>query len=57
MNASSSESRRLVIKIGSATNDEGLDVAALGLWVDKIAELIGEGVEVVVVSSVQSLKA
>ena len=48
------KARRLVIKIGSAllTNDgKGLDVAALGLWVDQIAELIGEGVEVVVVSS------
>ncbi|MBU2952361.1 glutamate 5-kinase [Marinobacter sp. F3R08] len=46
--------RRLVIKIGSAllTNDgRGLDEAALGLWVDQIAELIDEGVEVVVVSS------
>tara|TARA_Y100001001_G_scaffold157165_1_gene174905 strand:+ start:329 stop:1453 length:1125 start_codon:yes stop_codon:yes gene_type:complete len=48
------KARRLVIKIGSAllTNDgKGLDVAALGLLVDQIAELIGEGVEVVVVSS------
>ncbi len=48
------QARRLVIKIGSAllTNDgRGLDVAALGLWVDQIAELIEEGVEVVVVSS------
>ena len=37
------KARRLVIKIGSAllTNDgKGLDVAALGLWVDQIAELI-----------------
>ncbi|GGC82751.1 glutamate 5-kinase [Marinobacter halophilus] len=48
------KARRLVIKIGSAllTNDgKGLDVAALGLWVDQIAELIADGVEVVVVSS------
>ncbi|KPQ27160.1 MAG: glutamate 5-kinase [Marinobacter excellens HL-55] len=48
------KARRLVIKIGSAllTNDgKGLDVAALGLWVDQIAELISDGVEVVVVSS------
>ena len=48
------QARRLVVKIGSAllTNDgKGLDVAALGLWVDQIAELIAEGVEVVVVSS------
>ncbi|WP_166259074.1 glutamate 5-kinase [Marinobacter salicampi] len=46
--------RRLVVKIGSAllTNDgKGLDVAALGGWVDQIAELIRSGVEVVVVSS------
>lgn len=46
--------KRLVIKIGSAllTNDgKGLDVASLGLWVDQIAGLIGEGVEVVIVSS------
>ena len=42
------QARRLVVKIGSAllTNDgKGLDVAALGLWVDQIAELIAEGVE------------
>ncbi|WBU42042.1 MULTISPECIES: glutamate 5-kinase [Marinobacter] len=48
------KARRLVIKIGSAllTDDgKGLDVAALGLWVDQIAELIAEDVEVVVVSS------
>ncbi|GGY79495.1 glutamate 5-kinase [Marinobacter zhanjiangensis] len=46
--------RRLVIKIGSAllTNDgRGLDVPALARWVDQIADLIREGVEVVVVSS------
>ncbi|WP_328188526.1 glutamate 5-kinase [Marinobacter sp. OP 3.4] len=46
--------RRLVIKIGSAllTNDgRGLDVLALAQWVDQVAELIREGVEVVVVSS------
>ncbi len=48
------QARRLVVKIGSAllTNDgKGLDVAALGLWVDQIAELIESGVEVVIVSS------
>jgi glutamate 5-kinase len=48
------QARRLVVKIGSAllTNDgKGLDAAALGLWVDQIAELVAEGVEVVVVSS------
>jgi len=48
------QARRLVIKIGSAllTNDgRGLDVAALGLWVDQIAELVSDGVEVVIVSS------
>lgn len=46
--------RRLVVKIGSAllTNDgKGLDVEALGNWVDQIAGLIADGVEVVVVSS------
>ncbi|WP_404368349.1 glutamate 5-kinase [Marinobacter sp.] len=49
-----SRARRLVVKIGSAllTNDgRGLDVAALGGWVDQIAALIASGVEVVVVSS------
>lgn len=48
------QARRLVIKIGSAllTNDgKGLDVPALGGWVDQIAALIRSGVEVVVVSS------
>ena len=48
------QARRLVVKIGSAllTNDgRGLDVTALGLWVDQIVELVGAGVEVVVVSS------
>ena len=46
--------RRLVIKIGSAllTNDgRGLDVPALARWVDQVADLIREGVEIVVVSS------
>lgn len=46
--------RRLVVKIGSAllTNDgKGLDDDALGGWVDQIAGLIRDGVEVVVVSS------
>ncbi|SDX36636.1 glutamate 5-kinase [Marinobacter mobilis] len=49
-----SRARRLVVKIGSAllTNDgRGLDVAGLGHWVDQIAALIADGVEVVVVSS------
>jgi glutamate 5-kinase len=48
------QARRLVVKIGSAllTNDgRGLDVAALGRWVDQIVDLINDGVEVVVVSS------
>src|SRR5690554_6376301 len=48
------KARRLVIKIGSAllTNDgKGLALAALGLWVDQIAELVGEGAVVVLVSS------
>lgn len=49
-----SQARRLVVKIGSAllTNDgQGLDVEALGLWVDQMAALVREGVELVVVSS------
>lgn len=48
------QARRLVVKIGSAllTNDgRGLDVAALGFWVDEMAELVQQGVELVVVSS------
>ncbi|MBK1888122.1 glutamate 5-kinase [Marinobacter sp. DY40_1A1] len=48
------QARRLVVKIGSAllTNDgRGLDVEALGLWVDQMAALVREGVELVVVSS------
>lgn len=48
------QARRLVIKIGSAllTDDgRGLDVAAVGRWVDQIADLIESGVEVVIVSS------
>ncbi|RBP29187.1 glutamate 5-kinase [Marinobacter pelagius] len=48
------QARRLVIKIGSAllTNDgKGLDEVALELWVDQIAGLIADGVEVVIVSS------
>jgi len=48
------QARRLVIKIGSAllTNDgKGLDVAAVGRWVDQIADLIDSGIEVVIVSS------
>src|SRR5690554_3751282 len=49
-----SQAHRLVIKIGSAllTNDgKGLDAAVVGQWVDQIAALIKDGVEVVVVSS------
>ncbi|WP_018405135.1 glutamate 5-kinase [Marinobacter gelidimuriae] len=48
------QARRLVVKIGSAllTNDgEGLDVPALGRWVDQMAALMQAGVELVVVSS------
>nr|WP_206022776.1 glutamate 5-kinase [Halomonas bachuensis] len=46
--------RRVVVKIGSAllTNDgRGLDEAAIGGWVDQIAALHRQGVEVVLVSS------
>ncbi|MCH4564481.1 glutamate 5-kinase [Halomonas sp. EGI 63088] len=49
-----SGARRVVVKIGSAllTNDgRGLDEAAIGGWVDQIAELHRRGVEVVLVSS------
>ncbi|WLQ14047.1 glutamate 5-kinase [Hahella aquimaris] len=48
------ETRRWVIKIGSAllTNDgRGLALDAMGLWVDQLAALRKDGVEVVVVSS------
>jgi len=48
------QARRLVVKIGSAllTNDgQGLDETSLGLWVDQMAALVAEGVELVVVSS------
>lgn len=47
-------SRRWVVKIGSAllTNDgEGLDLAAIGHWVDQLAQLRQDGVEIVLVSS------
>ena len=47
-------SRRLVVKIGSAllTNDgKGLDVPALAGWVDQLAAMIDDGVELLVVSS------
>lgn len=46
--------RRLVVKIGSAllTNDgRGLDVEALAGWVDQLAALIRDNIEVVLVSS------
>ncbi|WP_416138256.1 glutamate 5-kinase [Halomonas sp. HK25] len=46
--------RRVVVKIGSAllTNDgRGLDEAAIGGWVDQVAELHRRGIEVVLVSS------
>ncbi|MBA2780587.1 glutamate 5-kinase [Billgrantia kenyensis] len=46
--------RRVVVKIGSAllTNDgRGLDEAAIGGWVDQIAVLHRQGIEVVLVSS------
>lgn len=47
-------SRRWVVKIGSAllTNDgEGLDLAAIGRWVDQLAQLREGGLEIVLVSS------
>ncbi len=48
------QSRRWVVKIGSAllTNDgRGLDAASIESWVDQIAALHREGLEVVLVSS------
>ena len=45
---------RWVVKIGSAllTNDgQGLDLTAIGHWVDQVAQLRKQGVEVVLVSS------
>lgn len=47
-------SRRWVVKIGSAllTNDgEGLDQAAISRWVDQLAQLKADGLEIVLVSS------
>ncbi|MDO6563645.1 glutamate 5-kinase [Amphritea sp. 1_MG-2023] len=47
-------SRRWVVKIGSAllTNDgAGLDLVAIGRWVDQLAQLRRSGVEIVLVSS------
>ncbi len=49
-----SGSMRWVVKIGSAllTNDgQGLDCAAIGGWVDQLAELKRAGMEIVLVSS------
>ncbi|MDR0480738.1 MAG: glutamate 5-kinase [Gallionellaceae bacterium] len=46
--------KRIVIKVGSSlvTNQgEGLDTAAIGAWAKQIAELRGNGCEVVLVSS------
>lgn len=48
------QSRRWVVKIGSAllTNDgRGLDSAAIGRWVDQLAQLHKQGHELVLVSS------
>ena len=48
------KTRRWVVKIGSAllTNDgEGLDQAAISRWVDQLAQLKRDGVEIVLVSS------
>ncbi|MBP5980775.1 MAG: glutamate 5-kinase [Halomonas sp.] len=49
-----SRARRVVVKIGSAllTNDgRGLDETAIGGWVDQVAALHRQGIEVVLVSS------
>ena len=48
------QSRRWVVKIGSAlltNNGRGLDTASIESWVDQIAALHREGVEIVLVSS------
>lgn len=48
------ESRRWVIKIGSAlltADGKGLDTFAVAGWVSQIAELMAQGIEVVLVSS------
>lgn len=48
------ESRRLVVKIGSAlltANGQGLDLPAIQGWVQQIAAVRAQGVEVVLVSS------
>jgi len=48
------QARRWVVKIGSAllTNDgQGLDAAAISRWVDQLAELRAQGLEIVLVSS------
>ncbi|RKQ95853.1 glutamate 5-kinase [Kushneria sinocarnis] len=52
--AALAQARRVVVKIGSAllTNDgRGLDEAAIAGWVDQLAALHRQGVEVVLVSS------
>lgn len=49
-----SQTRRCVVKIGSAlltNNGLGLDVPAIGGWVEQIAQLRARGIEVVLVSS------
>jgi glutamate 5-kinase len=54
MSTTASKSRRWVVKIGSAlvtADGRGLDREALRLWVDQIADMMGQGHEVVVVSS------
>lgn len=48
------KSKRLVVKIGSALltdNGKGLDLAAMARWVDQMAQLRQQGVELVLVSS------
>lgn len=48
------KSKRLVVKIGSALltdNGKGLDLSAMAQWVDQMAQLRQQGVELVLVSS------
>ena len=52
--ASLKSTRRWVVKIGSALltdNGRGLDIQAINGWVEQLAKLAGDGVELVLVSS------
>src|SRR5690554_4290035 len=52
--ANITKTRRWVVKIGSAlltADGRGLDVDAMSAWVAQIAQLLDQGVEIVLVSS------